>query len=566
MTSNLNNNNNNNNNNNIKINNSDMVSNNRLFTEFYTSFETDKITDTEIIGTDTSLIDIHFGILKLHAVPANITNNDIEFVFVVDHSRSMYDKCSDGKTKMEHIIHTLKNMFLYFHKISSDNLYFTIFIFDERFDSIMERKQICKNEDIDLIFALIDNIEPRGSTNIECALNKTCEYIQSVKKKYPNCTFNNIFMTDGQATSGSKNNILLKNILIVESTNINNYFIGFGLDHDACLLNYISNSKNSSYYFIDAIEKAGLVYGEILHDILYRLLSDVQIIVENGSIYDYKNNIWVKNLYIGNINGESNKTYHLLSYSPNDCNVIINCKYEKEENNIIVNKSILDNLNHIKFIYRQKTLQLLYEINDYSNKSSEMKNHLKKNILALFNEIKNYITNNTNTNNTNTNTNIVEDNIFLNNLCDDISISYRTMDSKYGAMYSYARQTSQGTQRCYTVTQTPDYLDFDWGINTLRQPRLNRNRYNHFDGSYNINDVFIRLPNDRDNDNDNDNNDNDRDDQDILVHHMNDFDESPYLTPTASQLMREISAFDTLSMSYNSKFNCMDDFEKTQSY
>jgi hypothetical protein len=546
----------NNNTNSININNFDMISNNRLFSEFYSSFENEKLTDIDITGTETSsLIDIHFGILKLQAVPANISKNDIELVFVVDHSRSMCDKCSDGKTKMEHITHTLKNMFLYFHKIASNNLYFTIFIFDERFDSIMERKQIKKDEDIDLIIELINNIEPRGSTNIENALLKTCEYIQLVKNQYPETIFNNIFMTDGEATCGSKNNVALKSILTFNS-NIYNYFIGFGLDHDARLLNFISNEKNSSYYFIDAIDKSGLVYGEILHDVLYTLLTDVQIVVENGSIYDYKNNIWVKKLYIGNINGESNKTYHLLSYSPNDCEVVINCKFDKEENNIIVNKLILDNTNHIKFIYRQKTLQLLYDINDYTNKSYEMKSQLKKQIIDLFNEIKNYININ------NVNNNVVEDNIFLKNLCDDLYISYRTLGSRYGAMYSCARQTSQGTQRCYTVSQTPDYMEHDLGINTLRHPRLQRNRNNYFDGSFNIDDVFVRIPGYDDNDDNQDNQDN----QDILVHHMNDFDNSPYLTPMATQLMREISGMDTLSMQYDNKCLSMDDLEETQRY
>ena len=524
-----------NNNNNLNM----INSNNRLFSEFYTSFENEKLTDTSIIGTESSsLIDIHFGILKLHTIPANITNNDIEFVFVVDHSRSMYDKCSDGKTKMEHIIHTLKNMFLYFHKISSDNLYFTIFIFDERFDSIMERKQIKDYDNIDVILELINNIEPRGSTDIEKALLKSSEYIVMIKNKYPECIINNIFMTDGQATSGSKNNVTLKNILTVDS-NIYNYFIGFGLDHDASLLNFISNEKNSSYYFIDAIEKSGLVYGEILHDIIYTLLTDVEIIVENGSIYDYKNNIWVKKLYIGNINGESNKTYHLLSYAPTDCEVIIKCKFDKEENNIIVNKLIIENTNHIKYIYRQKTLQLLYDINDYTNKSYEMKSEVKKNIIILFNEIKNYMNDNE----------LLED-IFLKNLCDDLYISHRTLGSRYGAMYSCARQTSQGTQRCYTVSQTPDNMDADLG--TLR-PRLQRNRTNYFDDD----DVFIRT-----HAQDNDDNDN----QDILLHHMNDFDDSPYLTPTATQLMREISGMDTLSMQYDNKCLSMDDLEETQRY
>ena len=168
----------------------------------------------------------------------------------------------------------------------------------------------------------------------------------------------------------------------------------------------------------------------------------------------------------------------------------------------------------------------------------------------MFNEIKNYINNNVNTN-------VVEDNIFLKNLCDDLYISYRTLGSRYGTMYSCARQTSQGTQRCYTVSQTPDYMEADLGINTLRHPRLQRYRTNYFDDNFNIDDVFVRPQAD-----DDDNQDN----QDILVHHMNDFDNSPYLTPMATQLMREISGMDTLSLQYDNKCLSMDDLEETQRY
>jgi hypothetical protein len=55
--------------------------------------------------------------------------------------------------------------------------------------------------------------------------------------------------------------------------------------------------------------------------------------------------------------------------------------------------------------------------------------------------------------------NILED-PFLNQLCDDIHITYKTLGTRVGGMYSSARQTSQGMQRSYTSPRAPS-VDYD---------------------------------------------------------------------------------------------------------
>ena len=519
--------------------------NNTFFSEFYSNFENKKREDTSIIGigVDSSIDNSYFGILKLNAISANITQNNIDFVFIIDQSRSMNDKCSDGKNKMDHILYTLKNMFIYFKKLSSNNIFITIFAFDNYFDEICSRAQILTDDDLNLLLDKIETIHPRGSTDIENAFIKTSEYIDQLKEKYPNNSIHNIFMTDGQATTGSTVRGDLKKLI---DNTISNYFIGFGLDHDASLLNFFSNDKNSNYYFIDVIEKSGLVYGEILNDIFYKLLTDVCVFVENGHIYDYKNNIWVKELYIGNIVGESNKIYHLLSNSPDECNVYIKANNNNTNTNnneiicIYVNKLLNDNIDYTNYIFRQKTLQLLFEIYDYQKRSFQDKSNLKIKLKDLLAEIKQYMTDHN-----------LSDDKFLKNLCDDIYISYKTLGSKYGAMYSCARQTSQGTQRCYTVTQTPD-LDIK---NHLFPSLVRSTRDNYFDDNT---DVFTRLSLPSLDDND---------DNDILLHHTSDFDDMPYLTPTATQLMREISGmYNTSNTTLVREYKEPDSQEETQRY
>ena len=73
-------------------------------------------------------------------------------------------------------------------------------------------------------------------------------------------------MTDGDVTVGNRDANTLATL--VDPT-ITNAFIGFGMHHDAVLLNTISSGDNSAYYFIDKLENSGYVYGEILHDIVW---------------------------------------------------------------------------------------------------------------------------------------------------------------------------------------------------------------------------------------------------------------------------------------------------------
>jgi hypothetical protein len=113
-----------------------------------------------------------------------------------------------------------------------------------------------------------------------------------------------------------------------------------------------------------------------------------------------------------------------------------------------------------------------------------------------------------------TENNLLEDK-FMKNLCDDIYICYQTFDTKFGDMYVSARLTSQGTQRCYTASHTPDkeeeYDDDGFKLLTPRLLKRQPTRSN----------ISVVPPS--------------------LTHNVSNLTDTPYLTPTSAKIMREIS-------------------------
>jgi AraC-like DNA-binding protein len=465
----------------------------------------------------------------------------------------MSDICSDGRDKMQHILHTLKNMIIYFKDNKSARVYVNIFAFDDVIEEIVERTDI-NEENIDKIISKVNKIAPRSSTDIEKALISIKCTIDKIQLENPTHNISNIFMTDGEATIGSHDVVYLSGLV---DRNITNAFIGFGVEHDAVLLKSVSNGDNSSYYFIDKLENAGLVYGEILHGVLYKVLSNVSIESSNCLIYDYKNNTWCTSLKIVDVVSESNKVYHVISSVPDNCSVFLKSQVKKDDSVTQCGFSISnEKLSHdlSKYVFRQRTLQLLYKINKFIEKKNyskkdlsvfrgfedstinrdstsiiEEQNMLKTELKNFMDEMKKYMTDN----------NLNNDG-FMKNLCDDIYISYRTFDTKFGAMYNASRQSSQGTQRIYNVSHTPS--EIPRGLN-----RTTLTRQTNAPINFNLSDspptsLFDNLNILTENEHGDD-----------MNHTVSNFEDSPYLTPCATQVMRELSTGTTCDMFAQSK-------------
>jgi hypothetical protein len=535
-----------------------MLNNSDFFVEKSLQFQNENINIEQI---PIPISDARFGILKLSAISAPMSQDVNEIVFMVDRSGSMSDVCSDGRDKMQHILHTLKNMIIYFKDNRSARVYINIFAFDDIIEEIVERTDISE-ENIDSIIAKINRISPRNSTDIEKALISIKCTIDKIQLKNPTYNISNIFMTDGEATVGNNDIMYLSGLV---DRNITNAFIGFGVDHDAVLLKTVSNGDNSSYYFIDKLENAGLVYGEIIHGILYKVLSNVSIEASNCLVYDYKNNVWCSSLKIVDIVSESNKVYHVISTNPDDCSILVKAQAKQNDSIMYYGFSISSEIlasDLSKYVFRQRTLQLLYKINKFIEKKNyskrdlsifrgfentsinnnktaimEEQNMLKTELKNFMDEMKNYMTNN----------NLNSDG-FMKNLCDDIYISYRTFDTKFGAMYNASRQSSQGTQRIYTVSHTPDEVPRVY--RGVARPILTRQT--NAPTPLNLLESTPSSPFDNLNDDLPENGLGVSVDDD-MTHVLSNFEDSPYLTPCATQVMRGVSTGTTCDIFAQSK-------------
>jgi hypothetical protein len=429
----------------------------KYFTKGFIAFNEDLSLPTNCLP----FTDAKFGLLNLQAVACGSSDITHELVLVVDNSGSMGDNCfgDNDKTQMEQAIHTLKNIIGFLEENPGIKAYVTIFKFDDKFIKVVDRTNITE-DNYKSIETKISKIRPNGGTDIGLALKNIKEYINEVKTLYPTHQISHIFMTDGEVTCGEKRPNILKDFV---DKNIYNYFIGYGSKHDAKLLGRLSDFEKSSYHYIDALEKTGLVFGEILHGITHKLLYNCEIIIEHGLIYNYNTNLYTNKLYIGDIIGESNKVYHLFTDNPTTCYLHLKAREldSTEPLEIHMFQETSHDLNFVNYAFRHRTLTLLDEVKQCQDKydnSSQHKydvNYFNPEILGmykakmqeLFDEMRNiYMSTNDK---------------FIKILCDDIHISMKTFGTKYGKMCIGSRQTSQGTQRVYTVNTTPYDYDSD---------------------------------------------------------------------------------------------------------
>lgn len=389
-----------------------------------------------------------------------------------DMSGSMDDNCSDGKTKMQHAKHTLKNIVTALSKTPGTSVTMATYAFDDKVETVFQDTEITKDpETTDHLRLQLDQMQPRGGTDIYQALNMQATRAKNRAQKKIRQT--NITLTDGQANQGKSTSYaeMAKQV----APNCTNVFIGFGHDHNAVGLHQLADAQpNGHYFYVAEIEKAALVFGEVIHQMLYTALKNVIIQVENAEIYDYKTNAWSKELKIPSIVSEATKTYHLRSTTPDDTVVKILAQSEiheeeTEESTLISDDNTpLPNLINAEteqtfptdlsaHMFRQRTQELLYKAHEHSITSEiqtpttptreaykEKSKTIRKDIVEFTRFMQQYATENG-----------LENDDLINTLIADLTVIAKTFGGPRSALYTMSKSSSQGRQ----TSNNTNYID-----------------------------------------------------------------------------------------------------------
>jgi hypothetical protein len=423
-----------------------------------------------------------FGVLNITTENNNETQANMKPIhirFNNDNSSSM-DERTDNKRHSRSKIYYLKQSMIgilkHLASISdTTNITITIYNFNSDITELINNVKVTK-DNLGALIEKVLQVHPSGCTNFENIMKNSFDELTSRIGNNPDHIYADVLMTDGDITEGEGKIETLKKFI---NSNIINAFIGYGYDQNSVLLNSFSKVVNGSYSCIDNVEKGALVYGEVLSNIINIAFTKVTITIQNGLIYDWKENKFVDILAVDNFIWGSVKSFHIISENPEQVviSIIALSSRTGEAIQIIVSEKNEEDLTNFK--YRHKVLDLLHRINCFNeeehlyNKSGfsyycfgnnlsddcllekekihlfnkkykETKKSFKKELCDLFNEIKLYMT-----------TNLLSEDNFYKRLLDDLYITHLTLGTKYGNMYTCARQTSQGEQRVYSATDTP---------------------------------------------------------------------------------------------------------------
>ena len=488
------------------------------------------ITNGNPFALPISTFDFNYGILNIKTKESERDKSVVKHLICnVDRSASMdmgagaNFNYNSSNTKMKYLKQTMKNLIHWIADQTDEKFYLTIIAFDNDVEVPIEHVLVEKSNTKDLISA-VEDIHPRGSTNIELAL----ETANDILTKYADSSTiqTQIFMTDGEITAGSSSKHVLKGL--VDSSYFQS-FIGYGTDHNVSLLKNLSSDLKSNYYFVESIENTGMVYGELINNVINNLVDNVEFHMQDGAeIYNFYTNTWSNLLEVGSLPSNISKTYHvrypvslhgrnkrLMFNHPVELTMNTKYRYESNSFNSISKMKVVNRLNNDfndfhgrmveKYMWRLKTLEYLYKFSGESSLNTLERMELKQFLENMRLYIQRFH---------------LQDDTFMKTLCDDIYVIIKASRSHLAHMFINARQSSQGHQRAYNTADLDELVSSPSQL-FARPPRIGRPR-----------NVRFNVPSLSDSD----------DEDEFDDYQMSNDATTPYINGAQSRLMRTLSS------------------------
>ena len=404
---------------------------------------------------DVNINNIHFGQYSITTgdlIDQSVdASSKIHIIFSVDCSGSMSESCCyiNKYTKLEQVIITLTNVVKCLLSGCS-GIVISIYGFNSEVFPIIVNQQITQDS-VDYIIENISQMTASSLTNMELMSEHVGEACDRIHKADENTDIFHILMTDGIVTAGS--NCASDLYLNMVNEKISHAFIGYGNDHDIYLLHSLSKLSNGRYYFIEDILNAGFVYGEIIHSIIYRLLTDITITIHSGEIYDFATGIWTSTIHINSIASNCRKSYQIRAKYPTYVHVDLtgfNRNISKLYSCVTMADLVFIDLSSISF--RQKIQECLYDSIHLEYLSAD-NTDISIRARNLYQQIESYMT-----------TNNLLDDLFMKSLRDDIhTLCIECCSHQTNRAYSVSRHYSQGHQGVYksNITDITDDLFAD---------------------------------------------------------------------------------------------------------
>jgi von Willebrand factor type A domain len=394
--------------------------------------------------------DEQFGILSITVSKTKKTEKPLYIQCTIDNSDSMSDK-TNKHSRLDYVKRTIIKMFEFLVENVETAVWIHVDTFSTNFSTIIGRVLLTK-ENVEDSIQKVMSLKTLDMTNIELALNSSDKIMTSMIQSNPEFNVVHLFLTDGEPTAGSMSVDTLVKLVNPKYTNV---FIGYGAQHNSALLSKCANKTlQNKYLFVDNFENTGVVYGEIIHTLLYSAVKDVSITMsQDAFIYDAVKNQWVQTLMVPVLLSEKEHVYHVKSSSPETVIATLEGTIQNQldndgvsvditgENEMLCNTYTLPNLvnpvNLSKYIFRQRTMELLYQASKI-DKNHESIVKIKKDLKDFFKQMRLYME-----------ANDLSEDTFMKILCEDIHLSYLTIGTDEGCMLSESRNTSHCQQTLY---------------------------------------------------------------------------------------------------------------------